>query len=82
MPPMFPSQAQVQAAAEAPVRRRGALILTKDDFRAAWLNLFLAGNYDQIVDIDLGTPKKQLLGSRSPKLCRYCLKSVPETTTL
>jgi len=77
---MFPTRAQVEAAALARLRCRGGLILLKDDFAAARTHLFLDMNYEQTVDLDLAGPKKQRLGVRSPRVCRYCQKSPPETT--
>jgi HNH endonuclease len=77
---MFPTREQVEAAASARLRRRGKLILTQEDLRAAGLNLLLDMNYEQIVDLEFGSPGKQLMGAREPRVCRYCHKSKPETT--
>jgi HNH endonuclease len=77
---MFPTRAEVEVAALARLRRRGALILVKDDFNAAGTNLFLDLNYERIVDLDLGGPEKLRLGGSSPRVCRYCQKSRPDTT--
>ena len=77
---MFSTPAQIEAEATARLRRRGGLILLNDDYTAARANLFLSTHYERFVDLDLGGPKKLLLGRHAPKVCRYCQKSAPETT--
>jgi hypothetical protein len=77
---MFPTRAQVDSAALARSKRRGKLILVQEDFDELWSYLFLEMNYRLIVGHKLVGQRKQRLGKKQPRQCRYCLKTKPETS--
>jgi hypothetical protein len=77
---MFPTQAMVALATTERLRRLGRLIATKEDEAEAARDLILHLNYDHLLHLELAGPKKQWLGSRDPRKCRYCLKTHPDCT--
>jgi hypothetical protein len=75
---MFPTQAMVAQATSERLRRLGRLIATREDEAEAAQDLILHMHYDHLLHFELAGRKKQWLGSRDPRRCRYCLKSRPD----